>query len=634
MSLPQYTVGSRDKYNRDQYRTTRTYTILNTYKNWQPFDGVSGAVANRHTGEGDRPMFGKATRSIFNKYANVLLGNTTSATQLSSWRQANNIPLLDSPDTRKSLMQLAACSVKDLVEASYQGFFGKCPYDYADFMYCAKLGVMPNNYMVTLRRFPVPVTDAMVNDTIGVNRKKESPTVAPIGTMITWMGVSGNEMNQLLKYSYKMPYEFKNAGWQQVDKEGGESGIFNTIEAALNKQTREAFIRGEGISQLDNSFLNKYGAAGRYKHDPDKRIQNKLYGPIDRVKGTYQRSESGLEMDMKLSLVFEYELKAYNGINPKQAMLDLLSNILSVTYTCGDFWKGGYIGEGVPQSSIYRNLNIFKAAQRGASFTGFFDAFVTDAKQGLEAVQGSLKNPTEAAAKLLNLANQIGGMLIGGLLNKYGRPARYSYPALLSEGPIGLWHVVIGNPKRPILTLGNMVVTNTTIEHSGPLGIDDFPTKLKVTVELDRGTPRDQVGIENMYMQGSARIAPSMDEHVIDIYNHAQKLGEGKDFTPVKGYSEIVSTTFAANPNTTPVENVADDGTSTHEPETVAGKANVKTHEITPINFANSPKEMMFCGADNEAIIMSAREMYKGYFEKVENKESSPYNNKTTEHHT
>ena len=80
-------------------------------------------------------------------------------------------------------------------------------------------------------------------------------------------------------------------------------------------------------------------------------------------------------MVKKLSLVFEYELRSYNGINPKQAMLDLLSNILNVTYTTGTFWGGGYKGFAAHQSNIFANLNVFK---KHGNFTDFIDNFSKD----------------------------------------------------------------------------------------------------------------------------------------------------------------------------------------------------------------------------------------------------------------
>lgn len=37
---------------------------------------------------------------------------------------------------------------------------------------------------------------------------------------------------------------------------------------------------------------------------------------------------------------FSYKLRAYDNINPKSAFLDLLGNILTVTYRKGTFWGG------------------------------------------------------------------------------------------------------------------------------------------------------------------------------------------------------------------------------------------------------------------------------------------------------
>lgn len=114
-------------------------------------------------------------------------------------------------------------------------------------------------------------------------------------------------------------------------------------------------------------------------------------------------------------------------------------------------------------------------------------------------------------------------MLMGGLLNNLGRPARYFVPSLLDEQPVGLWHITIGNPNHPIMSMGNMILKNTQVEHYGPLGIDDFPTCLRITCSFDRGKPRDQYGIEQLYMSGNDRVFHSMAGKVGDMYNTASK---------------------------------------------------------------------------------------------------------------
>ena len=71
------------------------------------------------------------------------------------------------------------------------------------------------------------------------------------------------------------------------------------------------------------------------------------------------------------------------------------------------------------------------------------------------------------------------------------------------------------------MSMGNMILKNTTISHYGPLGLDDFPTGIKVVCELTRGKVRDIRDIEKLYMHGNDRIYTSMSEKVLDMYKHS-----------------------------------------------------------------------------------------------------------------
>ena len=141
-------------------------------------------------------------------------------------------------------------------------------------------------------------------------------------------------------------------------------------------------------------------------------------------------------------------------------------------------------------------------------------------------------------------------MFIAGKLNKLGRPQKAMYNALLSPAPIGFWHVTIGNPKRPIMSIGNMVITNVSIEHLVPLGLDDFPTGLKVTVELDRGKPRDLRDIEKLYMQGVDRIYSPMGEKVFDMYKNAELYKSSKESGIHEPVTNVATVNLEANKTT------------------------------------------------------------------------------------
>jgi hypothetical protein len=117
--------------------------------------------------------------------------------------------------------------------------------------------------------------------------------------------------------------------------------------------------------------------------------------------------------------------------------------------------------------------------------------------------------------------------------------------SLLSPAPVGFWHVTIGNPHHPIMSMGNMIIKNTTIEHYGPLGLDDFPTGLKVTVELERGKPRDIRDIERIYMHGNDRIYASMGPKIEEMYKYAKNY-KGNTYSAIADSN----TEMMTNPDT------------------------------------------------------------------------------------
>jgi hypothetical protein len=115
-------------------------------------------------------------------------------------------------------------------------------------------------------------------------------------------------------------------------------------------------------------------------------------------------------------------------------------------------------------------------------------------------------------------------MLLGGALNKLGRPQKQALSSLVSGAPVGCWHLTIGNPKSPIIEVGNLICTEASVEHYGPLGLDDFPTGIRVKVKLEHAKPRDIVGIEQMYGRGDTRIYSPMGEKVLDMYKNSKKI--------------------------------------------------------------------------------------------------------------
>jgi hypothetical protein len=76
--------------------------------------------------------------------------------------------------------------------------------------------------------------------------------------------------------------------------------------------------------------------------------------------------------------------------------------------------------------------------------------------------------------------------------------------------------------------MGNLILENTEIEHYGPLGLDDFPTGLRVTCTLKHGKPRDTSMIEAMYTMGNSRVYIPVGEHVMEMYEKSTPYKKAK----------------------------------------------------------------------------------------------------------
>lgn len=530
---------------------------LNTYRNWgdvdlmiDPFpadgEGSDGGYAITGTAKDGKPgvtVPAKGTKALFNNVHGVYYSSTL--------RRRNNMPMIDTKENRELLRNEGDCTIKSLVENSGKGRLGRAVYTYADFMYCKELGRVSNNYLVTLRRFPSPCGDTVLfvdpDNPAETDPEEGLQQHAPdVGRMVTWMGVSGNEMGNILKYNYKMPFREVNSEIQEFSG-GGDDSSAGPLGALLNgtsKQYRQYMIDGRGgdhsaryVGQLLEgrhpklgAFIGSNGGGATYSNASWRgfRDRNKVYGNFDLIKKTTLRGYDGLDFNQSITLTFDYELRSYDGINTKAAFLDLLANILTVTYTTGTFWGGGYrMTSGSPQSNVFANLPIFKMAQKGQlnSVGDLYDGVVNS----LESIWGQISQGEGILGAIKNLGSSLFSMFTGAALNALGRPTRVALNSLLTPAPTGLWHLTIGNPMHPIMVIGNLILDNTEIEHYGPLGLDDFPTGLRVTCTLHHGKPRDTSLIENMYVLGHSRVYIPIGTEIDKLYESASEVHQSKN---------------------------------------------------------------------------------------------------------
>ena len=488
--------------------------------------------------------------------------------------QSKNIDLSDcSIDTLVKLSEKRATSLVGQQEAISE--LGVAKYRYIDFMFCRDLGKIPNNHLLTLRKFTRPVGDN-INTRLP---KSDTPynfnQSMDVGRLVTWFGNGDNKLEDIIKYNYVATFKQFDSKIQEVDShEDDEStGIIGKIVNTINPRYNQAMSQGRTgshnfISQLGGRYLStsyaNFGRGGQYdRHEIFGMYDHhKIYEPKNTIQSTHVY-EGKLTFSQEFTIKFSYKLRAYDNINPRAAFLDLIGNILAVTYRSGTFWGGSRMFRGAPPNKvgtakvnafldrtfdtlggIGNNLlsgnldiggtlgSIWGAVKQIAS-----DAFNTAKSLALGNTSTKGKSPLQvigAIVKHTGLWSGVQGMIKNGL----GRPAVYALDSLLTGDNVGLWHLTIGNPRNPIMSIGNLIIDKSEITQSGPLGLDDFPTDLMVSVSLKHGRPRDSAEIQKMYTKGSGPIYTPLGAKAASNFYKLTSINYGANITKDKNDEE------------------------------------------------------------------------------------------------
>jgi len=464
-------------------------------------------------------------RSVFNKYAlfnfRGFYGGLTGGSPFADIRDSANNKTMGGENSKN-------VSIAKLIEYFNQNY-PRIGYTAQDFLYCKYYKQIPVNHLITLRRFPTPVNDNIFDLTAtpgSKDPKAPAPSEAVDATQtagvtaVTYMGEkAGNKLDDILTMSYGLNY--KEVKSEMEDISSGDGGYtsqpFYSKMGGVGRATADAF---KGISSRQ-----KFAAQNMSTGDKlGTTYANFVIGPVNVIDSTQIR-DRGMKFSNDLKLNFEYELKSLNYVNPKIAMIDIISNMLTMTYNNGQFFGGGqrYYGSAGAVASQFGDINKLKQGD----FSGYIGSVVTDVETGFKNVFGggtgefNLENGIEGLLKVgkTMLGNMLGGFLSDNVGAVSGTQAS---KALISGEPTGDWHVTVGNPLNPIVTMGNMYCDNSTMTLGHGLGYDDFPMEVKFEIDLKHGKPRDKGDIENMFNAGRGRIYASAQGEE-DILNLAGK---------------------------------------------------------------------------------------------------------------
>jgi hypothetical protein len=423
------------------------------------------------------------------------------------------------------------------------------PYRLADFLFCKYYGRIPLNNLITLRRFAHPTYDNLQWGSFKVEGEgTSSPSASggqrfnyrPIAQAVTYFGEStGNDLEKITSIKGEIKYK-------QL-----------TAEVNLNEMNESNGIRGAESSPFANSslfgspsvatiakgvsILTGGGDLGRRQAVDDgnrtalweAHWANRTYGPVDSIVETQIR-DRGIAATYKVELYFEYGLRSIGNINPRIAMMDIIANMLALTFNNAKFWGGANIFfPNHPQFAFLGNQNDFYSGRYGKYLDSVFSDLGSAFGKGVDIIKSlatSILN-LDFKSAIKQIAATVGGAALE-MQSAKNRPSTMAVKSLISGQPIGNWHLTIGNPYRPMMKMGNMIVKEWEMNFDGFLGADDFPTEMKYKIVLETSRPVDKAGVES-WINGV-------------MEQRGDSLGSGRMYYPSRTMIEQISTKYGA----------------------------------------------------------------------------------------
>jgi len=427
------------------------------------------------------------------------------------------------------------------------------PYYWKDFLYCKYYGTIPNNYMITLRRFPAPMRDnlSIPDQLLASDLYKNQGAGRPVAQAVTWWGGdTDNTLDDVIGFAAGLTWDEKNQK-DVLYQKGFDQGFFKSVlgrafaGAAAGAGAGELYSKMGDVANLavaattggrDEVTIPKINFALRDKMLTDGGpLSDFIFVSVDTVDKTWVRGR-GLKFNSEdvIQLKFHYELTSVGEVNTKAAMLDILGNMLALGTNYGNFltpdirYDNTFPAIGFPGGED--GLKAFYSDPIGWTKTAIKYLANPDAETMNDPQAQAFKESTasieKAISELQSVVKQLAETDLAGLSDLIESDAavgnilafaladdfieNIQLPVALQTGaPTGEWHLVVGNPMNPIAMIGNLICDGVDIQFSEVLGPDDFPTELFATFTLRHGRDRERGEIESMFNRGDGRLYQS-----------------------------------------------------------------------------------------------------------------------------
>lgn len=467
-------------------------------------------------------------------------------------------------------------STSEIIKYTQRQGYESMRLNYSDFAYLKKLGVYPNNRLIIARRFLSPV-----NDDLTVPSDVANSEISPMSTLISWVDDNkdffkvtyGEEWDKVDEASFKRVLNDIGHDVMMGDNRGknlgdAAAGAFNFVSfPGWTEGLQYAIFKSLGMTDL-SPFEHPYG-------NP-----NLIRTAMRRSTLGKDQAGSGLKAKIEVEMEVEYEQKFINGVDPTSVYYDIIANALTFGTSESRFqFRGDSVGKfsrfldnlgsGNPDRVNLALATFIKAIQSSIQKVGeqLVELLSRDKeKVATEKTENNNEQNTnddkenEIDAKLTTvkeILQKISFNVISGLVGKY-KVRIIGIVNALTGSPSTPWHVTVGNPKRPIFSSGDMVVTDVTITLGKLLAFNDLPSSIKINFTLSNARP---LGAQEIYKKlncGKERTYTRVRKPFIE--SEMWRSGEEKKNLEKRAEKEV-----AINNNVSLTNNISDVGNAARD---------------------------------------------------------------------
>jgi len=336
----------------------------------------------------------------------------------------------------------------------------------ADFAYLTDLGVYPINRLIILRRYAEGVV---------VRNNLNDIDAEPISTIVGWVSDKEEKM-----FSITFSERWKNS----------TELFWNSIAGIIKDETMIDVSNSIPAPGWAQGFLYQFLAKSGYASDTIEPGEIPIGDPdVLKESMTRETESQGLESTFSFTLKTSYEQKYIQGVDSGSAMLDIINNSLRMGTSDMKYMLGG------------KTKDLMTTVSGGASewvatikeiVKSFADTTLEMIKKTGESTAIAVNLISGKEDKVNDVANIISDAL-DAAIKRYRWKLRGSLGVTTGE-PTTPWHLTIGNPRNPIVSVGNMIVEGT-LDFGNEMGFNDMPTQIDATyvVKLGRSLGKNEI---------------------------------------------------------------------------------------------------------------------------------------------